>query len=221
MSDGKLTQLSADELLARAYALDNEEDTKQLYTDWATTYDETMLDGLGYATPRKTASLLAEKITDKTARILDVGSGTGLAGRYLAEHGFGNIDALDYSPAMLAVAANRMNGEVPVYKNCIEADLNAELSLESNTYDAMICTGTFTHAHVGAQCLSELFRVLKPGGFFACTIQKDVWVEAGFKETVSSLAEQGVLRTLRMVMGIYFDGDEEPEGWYVIWEGLK
>ena len=27
MSDGKLTQLSADELLARAYALDNEEDT--------------------------------------------------------------------------------------------------------------------------------------------------------------------------------------------------
>lgn len=212
---------SAKELLKRAYSLRTEEETHSLYADWADSYDETMIDGLGYLTPRKTASLLAECLPDRKSEILDVGSGTGLAGEHLAVHGFSTIDALDYSNEMLVVAAARVHQEKSVYRNTVLADLNGPLDLASDSYDAMICTGTFTHAHVGASCLEELFRVLKPGGLFACTVQKDVWSDAGFDVAVKELAQQGIMRTKGMTMGEYFESDEEPQGWYIIWERLK
>ena len=47
------------ELLERAYGLDDDEDTRRLYRDWAETYDNTMLDGLGYLSPRLISQLLA------------------------------------------------------------------------------------------------------------------------------------------------------------------
>ncbi len=121
--------ISSEELLARAYALSNDKETKALYRDWASTYDETMLDGLSYLTPSRTAQLLADAVENKSARILDVGSGTGLAGENLAELGYTNIDALDYSADMLGIAAVRMKNEKPFYKNCLQVDLNQRLDL--------------------------------------------------------------------------------------------
>lgn len=208
-------------LLRRAYALDNDADTKALYEDWAETYDQTMLDGLKYLTPRKTASLINEAGLNKGAKILDIGSGTGLAGEYLAKHGYTHVDALDYSAAMLKTAASKHHEGHSLYVDLIEADLNQPLELEEELYDAMICTGTFTHAHVGANCLHELFRVLKPNGLFACTVHKDVWDAAGFSKVVRDLADAGVLRTRGMVMDIYFETNEEPQGWYILWEKLS
>lgn len=212
---------SSEALLARAYALSNDEETKALYRDWANTYDETMLGGLSYLTPNKTAQLFAEAVGDKEVKILDVGSGTGLAGENLTELGYTKIDALDYSSAMLGVAAARMMNEKPVYENCIKADLNQSLELKSDTYEAIICTGLFTHAHVGPDCLPELFRVLKPNSFFATTVHKDIWVSGGFEKVVAALENQGVLKTCSKRMGKFFETDEEPQGWYILWECLK
>lgn len=211
----------SEQLVQRAYSLESDRDAKALYRDWAETYDETMIDGLGYVTPRKTAALLAETGLAHGARVLDVGSGTGLAGECLAKLGFTNLDALDYSADMLKTAAAKKYNNNPVYQDLIEADLNAPLSLADSSYDAMICTGTFTHAHVGAGCLDELFRVLKPGGLFACTVHKDVWMPGGFEEKVKSLAELGKLKTRGMVMDIYYETDDEPQGWFVLWERLN
>lgn len=211
-------QSQADALLKRAYTLEDDTETKSLYRDWASSYDKTMLHNLGYLTPRKTASLLSGILARKDALILDVGSGTGLAGEYLAKDGYTNLHALDYSSEMLAVAAERKTGGSKIYSKLIEADLNEALPLGDATYDAMICTGTFTHAHVGADCLAELFRILKPGGVFACTVHKDIWQPQGFDEEVRRLASCGVMRTAGMTMDIYFETDEEPQGWYIIWE---
>ena len=211
---------SSEALLARAYALSSDEETKALYQDWASTYDETMLDGLSYLTPENTAKLLST-VTDKSALILDVGSGTGLAGQNLAERGFKNIHALDYSPAMLGVAKARQHNGNQVYGEIIQADLNQKLTLKSNAYDAIICTGLFTHAHVGAGCLPELFRILKPRGFFATTVHKDVWGEGGFEEVVNRLTQEGILKTHSKELDIYFEADEEPQGFYILWECLR
>ncbi len=199
-------------LLARAYALKDAGEARALYREWATSYDATMLEGLGYLTPARTADLLAAYAEGRDCRVLDVGSGTGLAGAALAAHGFTNIDALDFSPQMLAVAQAR-----GVYAKLIEADLTQPLALPSDSYDAMICTGTFTHAHVGAQCLDELFRVLAPGGMFACTVHKDVWHSAGFSVKIASLERAGTLAVLYHQPGIYYRGSVEPEGYYCVW----
>ncbi len=212
---------ASEKLLARAYALASDEDTKALYRDWAKTYDDTMLDGLAYLTPSKTAQLFSEYVNDKTFKILDVGSGTGLAGQELAQRGYKNIDALDYSIEMLAIAKARVHNNQPVYQTLFEADLNQPLALDDNLYDAMICTGLFTHAHVGAQCLPELLRILKPGSFFATTIHKDIWSSGGFETTLNSLTKQGVLKIHNASMDIYFKTDKEPQGSYILWEYLK
>lgn len=203
---------AAEELLARAYALQDDVQARALYRDWAATYDETMLDGLGYQTPAKTADLLVAFLTDRDAAILDIGSGTGLAGAELAAKGFTAIDALDYSPEMLAVARAR-----GVYRRLIEADLNAALDLPDATWDAMICTGTFTHAHVGGKCLGELFRLLRPDGLFACTVHGDVWESGGFAAEVSRLATAGILETLHHEPGAYYASSRVPEGFYILW----
>ena len=210
--------LTPDDLLQRAYALDNEADAQLLYEDWAQTYDQTMLEGLKYLTPQRTAALLAQSLEVRDEPVLDVGSGTGLAGQNLAEHGFTTIDALDFSPAMLEVAKRRTIERRAVYRKVIQADLNGPLDLADNTYTALICTGTFTHAHVGAGCLDELFRVLKPGGLFACTIHKDVWDEAGFAQKAAQLKAQDRLAIRHMQIDIYFDTDTEPQCWFIVWE---
>ena len=203
----------AKSLLQRAYSLEGSDESRKLYAEWAQTYDKTMLEGLGYLTPGTTAELLARFEPDTSARILDVGSGTGLAGVALSGFGFRNLDALDYSPQMLGVAKNRN-----IYNDLFEADLNRPLALSSGCYDALICTGTFTHAHVGAGCLDELLRILKPGGHFACTVHKDIWHSEGFEDKSASLLATGVIKTVYKDMGIYYAGSTEPEGWYIVWQ---
>jgi predicted TPR repeat methyltransferase len=206
---------SADEMLKRAHSLKDEAETKTLYRDWAATYDKTMLDGLGYLPPFKAAKLLTLNVADKQARILDVGTGTGLVGKELSTLGFNNIDGIDYSAEMLSVANN-----IGVYGELLEADLNKALAIESETYDAIICIGTFTHGHVGADCLDELFRVLKPGGKFITAIRKDYWEPAGFAEKSGKLEKGGnILVLVREEDSNYYDSDE-PESWFIVWEKL-
>ncbi|MEO0327594.1 MAG: methyltransferase domain-containing protein [Pseudomonadota bacterium] len=203
----------ADALLNRAYSLTSDSDAHELYQEWAITYDQTMIEGLAYLTPSRTAALLAEHISDPNSAVLDVGSGTGLAGEKLKAQGFINLDALDYSQAMLDLAKRR-----GIYGALYVADLNKAIALSDASYDALICTGTFTHAHVGSGCLDELFRILKPGGKFACTVHKDVWQEAGFDQKSEQLERDGLIKTLHQELGIYFETDVEPQGWYIVWE---
>ncbi|HJP45975.1 MAG TPA: methyltransferase domain-containing protein, partial [Arenicellales bacterium] len=96
---------SSAQLLERAYTLKSPRQALALYHDWATTYDKHLEEGLQYIGPAEIAGLLAAALEDRTALVLDVGCGTGLVGEYLAAHGFSAIDGLDFSPQMLAVAA--------------------------------------------------------------------------------------------------------------------
>ena len=214
--NGPKDRNTPDELLSRAYELASEADTKALYEDWAESYDTTMLDGLGYLTPSKTSKLLAEFLIDKSALILDVGCGTGLAGQELFKLGFKNLAALDYSPAMLRVARKRK-----IYDTFIEADLNASIEIKDNSFDAMICTGTFTHAHVDANCLEELWRILKPDGLFACTVQKDVMRENGFDKKFEDLKSLDKIHFLHWQEGVYFNTSEAPDGVYMVWKKIE
>jgi len=205
---------AAEALVKRAYTVSNDEESKALYRDWANSYDTAMVDGLGYLTPTLTARLLAEYCHDREARVLDIGSGTGLAGVALQAEGFTQLDALDFSPEMLAEAAR-----TGAYQTLIEADLNAPLSMiPDNQYSAMICTGTFTHAHVGASCLNELWRILAPGGLLACTVHHDVWASSGFADQIAQMESGQQLETLHQQPGRYYSSSDQIEGDYIVWQ---
>lgn len=198
-------------LLERAYGLQTPADSRALYRDWAASYDRTMEDGLGYVSPVRLAERLALHVPERNSRVLDVGCGTGLAGRYLAGLGFGRIDGLDVSPEMLAMA--RSTGH---YERLVEADLTRRLPLADGIYDAAICTGTFTHGHVGADCLPEILRVLRPGACFACTVHRDVWDGMGFGAAFEALARDGVIAIRHAEPGPYYLNSPAADGRYCV-----
>ncbi len=201
------------ELLERAYTLSNDEDTHTLYRDWAQTYDKTMLDGLGYVSPRLVSRLLADHVSDHAVRVLDVGAGTGLAGQELTALGFIDIDAIDYSADMLAVAAQRN-----IYKNLIEADLTRPLDIPDATYGAAVCSGTFTHGHVGPSCLEELFRIIRPGGSFAFSINAGVWIDAGFEVELNRLENAGTVRLIERKADSNYATSTAEDSWLNLYE---
>lgn len=194
-----------------AYHLQSAEDMAAFYRKWAADYDHQMLEELDYLSPNRIAEKLAEQLLRKDAEILDLGCGTGLTCRLLAERGYRLLDGVDLSPEMLGVA-----GERGIYRNLIEADLNQPLPLESASYDGVISSGTFTHGHVGPEPLGEIFRVLKPGGVLACTVHQDLWQSLGFEARFAELVEQGIAEQVSNELGSYFGGSP-PEGWFCVY----
>lgn len=199
-------------LLERAYDLDSDAKSRALYRDWAETYDDTMLQGLGYRSPATVAQLLGAHLPDRAAPILDVGCGTGLVGRALAQQGFTAIDGLDMSREMMGVA--RRGGG---YRHFIAADLNRPLPLPDACYGGASCAGTFTHGHVDARCLDELFRVLRSGAPFAFTVKLEVWEPLGFKDALARLERAGRITQAAFTHDRHYDSALQPDGVFCVY----
>lgn len=200
-------------LLARAYALSSPAESRALYRDWAESYDNTMLQGLNYQSPVLVASLLAEQLTDRLTPVLDIGCGTGLAGQELAAHGFRHIDGLDVSPEMMQVAARR-----GAYRQFLSGDLNAPLAIADASYGGMTCCGTFTHGHVDANCLDELFRILRPGALFAFTVKLEVWVPLGFQKKLAALVHSGQITQTSFRHDRHYSTSTEADGVFCVYQ---
>ncbi len=98
--------------------------------------------------------------------VLDAGCGTGLLLEIEAEAvgPQGRAEGVDFSEAMLAVAAPRCAhlSQVTLQQGSIEKILFADAS-----FDALSCTQTLLYVDDLPAALSELYRVLKPGGRLA------------------------------------------------------
>ena len=194
-----------------AYHLEDEAGMVEFYRKWAEDYDHQMLDELGYVSPAMLAAQLREYLPDTAAEIFDIGCGTGLTCKPLAEWGYANLDGIDLSPDMVRVAGQR-----GIYRELLVGDVNQQLERDDASYDGVISTGTFTHGHVGPGPLAEIFRILKPGGILACTVHGDLWESMGFEAAFEALVEQGAAECLSQQLDRYYR-DGEPEGWFCIY----
>ena len=207
-----------EQMLSRAYALrgNDSDETLKLYADWAETYDQTMLDGLAYLSPQQIATLAAMTEPRRDVRVLDVGCGTGLLANAMRARGFNQIDGLDCSAPMLAVA--QREGRI---NEAYLRDLNEKLEMSTECYDLLVSTGTFTHGHVGAGCLPELLTLLVSRGRLICTVHRDVWEQGGFGTGLQKLCEAGVAAVRSREADRLFAADDKPSGWYVVVEKLS
>lgn len=179
---------SQNPILNRIYNLQGgPEECLDAYKDWAKNYDEDTVEGMGYVAPEVMADKVAS-LLQPDAVILDAGCGTGLAGEALAGRGFKTIDGMDISPDMLEVA--RAKG---AYRTLQTEDMTGPLSYDSNTYDAVMCVGTFTHAHVGPKGFDELVRITRPGGPIVATVHEEVWGD-GYEAHFARLEAAGTAR---------------------------
>ncbi len=200
-----------EELLDRAYHVSNTGDMHALYRDWAETYDDHLIDHLQYSAPDRVAALLQKHCQGADKAVVDIGCGTGLTGEALVRQGFNTLDGIDFSPEMLIRARSK-----GIYRDLIEADLTRTLDIPDAHYEAAASSGTFTHAHVGAQALDEIFRILKPGGVLVCSVNQSVWDPMGFASKVEELTAAGTMETLAIKEAPLFSASSEDVGNYCV-----
>jgi len=89
--------------------------------------------------------------------VLEIGCGPGTFSESLQSV---NITCLDPSEEMLAVARKRVGEENATFVQGVAEDL----PLADNSFDRVCCLFSFRDFHDKAKGLSEILRVLKPGG---------------------------------------------------------
>lgn len=169
--------------LDEAYEINGPDDAKNLYGNWAETYDSSFGEGWGYIAPRRIAEIFIEEMGDANQPLLDIGAGTGLVAEALPGL---TVDAIDITPEMLVKA-----GEKGLYRNRVIGDLTKPLEFADGAYGGVISCGTFTHGHVGPECLEELLRVTAPGALFVCGTIAPVLDGLGFGSALAILVAKG------------------------------
>ena len=165
------------------YKLKTPEELLKYYKDWTINnkYNKDMVDW-NYTAPQETVSVLKKYVVNKNFRILDAGCGTGLVGIELKKYGYSNIEGVDFSQSMLDLVPQ------DVYKKIEKVDLNKHLKFKNNTYDVIMCVGTFTYGHVKPHALDELIRITKHKGFICFTINEGIYEEYGFDNKIKELS---------------------------------
>lgn len=178
--------------LKGALALTGPEACLAHYRDWAASYDHGFAADMEYLLPSHVAAAFMG--AGAPGPVLDVGAGTGLLAGALRGLGFnGQIDAADFSPEMLARAA-----EKGLYAGLHEADITRPLSLP-RVYSGVVSSGTFTAGHVGPEALPNLLAVTLPRAQFALSVNLRVWTARGFDTALASLAAQALITDLQLI----------------------
>ncbi|WP_291732938.1 class I SAM-dependent methyltransferase [Leisingera sp. F5] len=177
--------------LSNAYALQTPAGSKQLYGDWASTYDQDFAAGQDYLLPGLTAKAFAA--AGGTGPVLDAGAGTGLCGQALQALGIEPVDATDISAAMLAEALRK-----DAYRDVIEADLLEGIPVPRGFYRGVVSSGTFTHGHLGPEVLPALLRVAAPGAWFALSVNAKFYEKAGFADAFDRLLQGQWIKSLTL-----------------------
>ncbi|MEC3862890.1 class I SAM-dependent methyltransferase [Mesobacterium sp. TK19101] len=165
--------------LGAAYALQGRDDNLKLYADWAESYDSDFAQDMDYRLPALVADAFARI---GRGPVLDLGAGTGLCGLALARQGIGPVDGTDLSTEMLQQAEAK-----GVYRRCFTGDLLGRLPVGDGAYAGAVSSGTFTHGHVGPEALTEVLRVVAPGGWVVLSINAAHYAAHGFEATLATL----------------------------------
>jgi len=179
-----------------AYSVKTPDDNRKLYARWAATYESEFVDKELYRYPRAVAGVFHNQIgREAVACVVDVGTGTGLTGTYLTSHRPELvIDGIDISPEMLAQAIVKSRRDhSPVYRQLFERDLTQEVLFTNAPYDALICSGTFTHGHLGPDAIENLLPLVRPEGWLVIGVNNEHFLAQDFESEIVSYVDRGLI----------------------------
>ena len=195
----------------KAYSLETPQQTRDHYRAWAETYDQEIGAENEYAQPARVADALVRHGAVSDAAVLDAGCGSGLSGVALLQAGFVHIDGCDFSPEMLAKAA-----EKNVYRSLLEADLNSPLTaFESEAYACVVAVGVFSFGHVSPDACEELLRVLAPDGLLVIAVNEQFWNKGTLEAKLDDLASQAKIDIAEKQFGEHLPG-HDVKGWVIV-----
>ena len=201
--------MTVEKFLNQTYRLETQEETLAHYEAWADTYDEEITEN-NYAQPSRCASALAQFSTIDEINVLDIGCGSGLSGLALNDFGFKNIDGCDFSPSMLEKAKS-----TNVYQKLFLADINEELDIEEETYDAVCAVGVLAFAHVRTEALRQMLRVVKSKGLLVIGLNEHYWEGGSVGEKIRELSEGDEAELLFEEFGDHLPG-ADIGGWVAV-----
>ena len=79
-----------------------------------------------------------------------------------------------------------------VNKKLSKLDLNKEIPEADNTYDSVLCVGTFTFGHVRNNALDEFLRITKSGGYIGFTINEGIFRKYNFDTKIEEFKNKGL-----------------------------
>lgn len=181
--------------LDEAYSVKSPDDNRRLYAKWAATYETSFVDAKQYRYPKAIAEVFNDVVGPVT-RVLDIGTGTGLTGMYLQRlRPDFVIDGMDISPEMLEQAKLKIREDgTAVYRALYERDLTGTVPNENPPYEALFSSGTFTHGHLGPECLRNLLPLLEHNGWLIVGVNNEHYEGKGFDQALATLVADGAIQ---------------------------
>ena len=165
----------------KALHVSNLDELEDLYQNWDD-YEHDAIQLAGYIGHLVTTEVLLRYLKNTEAKILDAGCGTGLVGSILYNKEYKNIVGVDFSQQMLDRALKKN-----IYQSLNLCDLTQKLDFKDDTFDAIVCAGTFTCGHVGPETLYEMVRITKNGGYISFTVRKQEWETSPYEKIIKDL----------------------------------
>ena len=206
-----------------AFDLDSDPDSIiPYYAKWSETYDNDVIDGYvgidlicelmhkqlqneGTQSPQSPHTPSPHTKNSAELKIADVGCGTGLAGKSLADRGYNNIDGIDLSSEMIVKAA-----ETGYYTRLHDGvNINQELEAKWNdVYDAVISLGVFTPGHVLPEALYQLIQLTRPGGWVLVSTRPEYYDTTEYQK----ISDNAVATGMAILKRCYKDAPYRNDG---------
>ena len=197
------------------YKLKTTDEVMKYYNAWGVKnkYDQDMIDW-NYSGPKETVQVFKKYAKNKDIQIYDAGCGTGLVGTELKKFGYKYFDGADLSQKLLDLVPKEL------YQNLSKVDLNKNIEIKNNTYDAIMCVGTFTFAHVKPHALDEFVRIVKNKGLICFTINEGIYEEYGFDKKIDELKKNKSWNVKEFFKSDYISS-KDVNAWLCLAEVIK
>lgn len=196
--------------LDKAYGPRDAASTRQLYDDWAPSY-EAELGQNSYATPIRCADALARFAKDRSAPVLDFGCGTGLSGLALKEAGFETLDGVDLSADMLKHAAAK-----DIYRRIAQIEPGKGLDHTPGDYAAIAAIGVIGAGAAPIGTFDMLMKGLGRGGLLVFSFNDHALADACNEARVNEWLDCGAGCLLFKEYGDHIPGKNLKANVYVI-----
>ena len=197
------------------YKLKTTDEVMKYYDEWGkkNKYDKDMEDW-NYTGPKETSKIFNKYSSNKDIKIYDAGCGTGLVGVELKKYGFSNFYGADLSQKLLDLVPKGL------YQTLDKVDLNKSIDKNDNSYDAVMCVGTFTFGHVKPQALDEFIRITKNKGLICFTINEGIHKEYGFDKKIKQLSNDNLWKEVKFFKSDYI-ASKDVNAWLCLAEITK
>ena len=197
------------------YKLKKTDEVMKYYDVWSVKnkYDKDMVDW-NYTGPKETSEVFIKYEKNKNAKIYDAGCGTGLVGAELKKHGFSNFFGADLSQKILNLVPKNL------YQKLDKVDLNKVIQEKENSFDAVMCVGTFTFGHVKPPALDEFIRITKNKGLICFTINEGIHEEYGFDKKIDQLKKDNKWKEIEFFKSNYI-ASKDVNAWLGLYEVIK